>query len=170
LFVLRAHLLERAASPFWRNGLSALGVLFLVFPITQGMPTAAAAIANRHDWRGSEIVVPAIGACPAGEVRALFSYPGMYGFEYFLEGRLTPVAPGNAPVRDVSTIDCPVYGWAEQYKDVDLGGDWYKTADMPKVLDLFRLTNTNNLPLEIIRHEGGLVLARAGTVSRQAAT
>jgi hypothetical protein len=166
LFVLRAHLVERSASPSWRNRLAALGALFFVFPITQGMPAAAYSITNRHDWRGSEIVVPAIDQCSAGEIRTLFAYPRVYGFEYYLDGRLTPVIAGAAPVRDLSTIDCPVYGWAEEYKDVELGGDWYKTADIPKVLSLFRLTNTNNLPLEIIRHEGGLVLARAGAASR----
>lgn len=160
-FVLRSHLVADTAPRFLRSGAAWLGVAFLAFPMAQGLPLANYMFSERAGWRGQEIVVPAIAHCPAGEIRAYSSVNLPFGFDYYLQGRLKLVFTPDAPVRDVSTIDCPVYGWAEHVVDDPLGGKWYETVDMARVLESFRLTNTTGVPLEIIRHRGGLVLARA---------
>ncbi len=162
VILLRAHL-AGGGRPGWRYGLAGLGCAFLLVPVTQGMPTAGWHFATRTDWRGAEVVRPLMAQCPEGEIRTLTSVPGLFGFDYYLKGALRAVAPSIAPVRDVASIDCPVLGWAEHNVETEMSDDWYKAADMPRVLAEFRLTNTEGQPLEIVRHPGGLVLVRAET-------
>lgn len=166
VFVLRSHLVDRAPAPAWRKLAPALGALFFSASTTQGMSSAATAIAARHDWRGHQAVLQAADQCPEGEIRTLFSYPQQFGFEYYLRGKLTPVPANTAPGRDIATIDCAVHGWAEVYTHPVHGSDWHKTADLAQVLDAFNLTNGTNLPLHIARHEGGLVLMHQDAVPR----
>jgi hypothetical protein len=161
VFLLRLHVVADGAPRYWRGGLVALGVLFLAFPLMQGYPTASHVFATRSDWGGHKVALKAVGNCPEGEIRTLTSVPLMHGFDYYLEGRLKPVPPSAAPVRDVSDINCPVLGWAEHYENTDLHVHWYERADMARVLNDFRLTNTTGIPLEIVRHRAGLVLVRA---------
>lgn len=160
VFLTRSHLMADAAPRLWRSALGALGVLFFVFPLMQAVPVASGQFATRSDWRGNEAVLPAIANCPAGEIRAHSTVQLTFGFDHYLKGRLKPLLTEDAPVRDVSQIDCPVYGWAEHVIDDPLGLDWYQTADVAHVLGQMKLTNTTGIPLKVIRHRGGVVLAR----------
>lgn len=156
VFLLRSHLVADGAPKLWRAGLGTLGALFFVFPLMQGLPTVSQTFADRSSWEGERPVLEAAGACPAGEIRTLSSIPLKSGFEFYLRGKLTPVEPDLAPMRDVSEIDCPVFGWAEHFSDA-----WVEKASVGRVLNDFHLTNKTGLPLEIIPHRAGLVLARA---------
>ncbi len=160
IFLIRSHLVADGLPRAGREGLVALGALFLAFPLMQGFSTASDHFSHRTVWRGQETVLRVVDNCPDGEVRTLVTAPILYGFEYYLQGKLRPVAPVDSPVRDVSEINCPVFGWAEHYEDPKLES-WAANADMSRVLNDFRLTNTTGLPLDIIRHPGGLVLAKA---------
>lgn len=155
VFLLRSHLMASEGSRIWRQGLGVAGALFFVFPVMQGMPAARESIAARPDWVGSQPVLQAASACPAGEVRTQTFMPFQFGFEYYLKGQLKAVAASTAPVGDISQIDCPVFGWAEHL------GDLTGSTTVDQALADFHLTNTTGLPLVLLHHRGGYVLARA---------
>lgn len=161
VFLIRSHLIAREGARggrqgIVRQGLSVLGALVLVFPILQGIPTARETIRTRGDWVGSQLVLQAANACPAGEVRAATFTPFAFGFTYYLKGALKPIDPSEAPMRDISQIDCPVFAWGEH-----LGNAFAAEKTIDDVLADFHLTNTTGLPLVLIHHQGGFVLARA---------
>lgn len=166
VFLIRSHLVASEGSQggrqgivrqsIVRQGLGVLGALVLVFPILQGVPTARETIRTRGDWVGSQLVLQAANTCPAGEVRAETFTPFAFGFDYYLKGALKSVDPSDAPMRDVSRIDCPVFAWGEH-----LGNAVAAEKTVDDVLADFHLTNTTGLPLVLIHHQGGFVLARA---------
>jgi len=64
-----------------------------------------------------------------------------------------------APVRDVSSIDCRVVGWAEHMLNSGAG----RVPGVPteaEALRLLHLTNTKHIPLRIERHVFGFVISK----------
>ena len=155
VFLLRCQLVAQNGTRWRSHGVGALGVLVFAFPIMQGMPTAQEAITKRQDWVGWRPVVKAAADCPAGEIRTKTFIPLQSGFDYLLKGRLKSLDVSQAPLRDVSQIDCPVFAWGEHVDDIDA------STTMDQALRDFHLTNTTGLPLVLLHHHGGYVLARA---------
>jgi hypothetical protein len=162
--VFRSHIIalllnENAA---WAKPLAAIGALFLLSPILTGAPTAAWHFRERWDWRGIDAIAPLAAQCTDKDIRVLnSSIRNLSGFEYLLEGKLTPIDATKAPTRDVSEIACPVYGWAEHYLALTDDSGWAARAGVAEALASFHLTNKTGVALAIDRHPGGLVLRRA---------
>ncbi|RYG31847.1 MAG: hypothetical protein EON93_12255 [Burkholderiales bacterium] len=156
VFLLRSHLIAGRMRVGLRPALLAFGFAFLLVPVARGIPAAQQSIASRPYWLGWEPVLKAADACPDGEIRVATFTQFDFGFAYFLEGKLTPVSPSTAAVRDVAAIDCPVLAWGEHFVDSTA-----ETVTIEQVLSGYRLTNTSGIPLVLFRHTGGFVLARA---------
>jgi hypothetical protein len=125
---VRAHARawDRQAHLTWPAALAALGTVFLAAPVANGAVTADWHFKNRWDWRGIDVIRPRAAQCRAHQVRVLnSSIRNLYGFEYLLGGALEPINAATAPVRDVSEIDCPIYGWGEHFLGVNDNRYWY---------------------------------------------
>ncbi len=133
--------------------------MVLLAAVGTGPTTAWWHFATRWDWLGGDTVKSMINACPEGEIRVLVLQTGGNNlFEILTRGSgVRYVNAQDAPTRDISTIRCPVYGWAEHYL-VDGRRDWVERASLQEVLSEFHLTNDHYLPLVVERHPGGLVL------------
>jgi hypothetical protein len=162
-FVLRAHLPQvlQAGAPAWIRAVAAAGAVTLVSASVTGVPTASWHFANRWDWRGMDVIAPLLPACQEAEVRVLnTSLSTHYGFTYLLEGALTHTDAAKARSRDVADINCAVVAWGEHNIDAELDRNWWSDVTLEGALVDFNLTNTSNIPLDIRRHVGGLVIVR----------
>lgn len=163
IFLLQAHLgdARNRISSRLSYGAWALGVVVLLAAVGTGPPTAWWHFATRWDWLGGDTVKPMINSCPEGEIRVLVLQTGGNNlFKVLTRGSgVNYVNAENEPTRDVATIRCPVYGWAEHYL-VHGRRDWVERASVQDILSEFHLTNDHGLPLVVERHPGGLVLFR----------
>jgi hypothetical protein len=161
IFVLRSHILAALENhePRYHRTLAAVGAVLLLAALVTGWTTASWHFQVRWDWRGVDVVEPLSKVCQERRIRVLHSAGWQMGFPYLLRG-FDYVDATTAPVRDISEIDCPIYGWAEHYLSKG-DGAWVDRATVAEALSEFRLTNVQGLPLAIERHPGGLVLYRA---------
>ncbi|MBS0231910.1 MAG: hypothetical protein JSR99_00305 [Proteobacteria bacterium] len=159
MFMVRGHLTSGGERIGLNDAAAAIGASFLLICVINGPPTAWSHFKSRWDWRGFDVVEPRIPQCAEKQIRILvLGRPE--GIDYLLRGRLEPIDATTAPIRDVSDIDCTVYGWAENYAP---GNDrtWVERATVEQTLAAFNLTNHQGLPLTVDRHFGGLVLRRS---------
>ncbi len=160
--ILHTHLTPALSSPriIWPRVAAVAGLVVVGSATLTGASNASWQFHSRWDWRGIDVIRPLVQDCPEGEVRVLKHRSGdkLSGFAYLLDGVLTPVNAETAPLRDVADINCPVLGWGEHNIDPQMGREWAEKADIPTLLEDFRLTNATGAPLEVKRHTGGLVL------------
>ena len=129
----------------------------LVAVIPLHLQYAHAHVKSKPGWYGAAPAISHAQEC-LGEVRvrSIPSSTDVFDYLFRRANVAAQTADGaKAPMREVSTLPCPLVGWGEHITEQPA-----TALTDAEILQLLRLTNVNGVPLVITRHETGFVVLK----------